>query len=373
MLKKRTYFYFSITLLVLFCSFFSYSSALNISGKSAILIEADSGKIIYEKNADLRLPMASTTKIMTGILAIENNNLSDIVKIPPCAVGIEGSSIYLKEGESLSVRQLLEALLLESANDASVALAYKTAGDVSHFAELMNEKATELGLTNTHFANPHGLDDDEHYTTASDLSKIARYAMQNPVFAEIVSTKKSTIPLNNGEGTRMLVNHNKLLRSYKGANGIKTGYTKRCGRCFVSSAEVDGVRLICVTLNAPNDWRDHTTLLDYGFSLYESYNLADPKDYLIELDIRNGEKNSVLVSNDKAFKITLKKDNHDFSADLEYNPDLSAPIKKGDVLGKIIFFDYGKKIGEIDLISQENINKPKQKNFFERLFNYGKN
>ena len=373
MLKKTSYIYFSVAILVIFCSFFTYSSALNVSGKSAILIEADSGEVVYEKNADLRLPMASTTKIMTGIIAIENNNLNDIVKIPLVSVGIEGSSIYLKEGESLTVRQLLEALLLESANDASVALAHKTAGDVSHFAELMNEKATELGLENTHFTNPHGLDDKEHYTTASDLATITKYAMQNPVFAEIVSTKKSTIPLNDGEGTRVLINHNKLLRSYKGANGVKTGYTKRCGRCFVSSAEVDGVKLICVTLNAPNDWHDHTILLDYGFSLYKSYNLADSEDYLIELDVKNGEKNTVLVSNDKAFKITLKKESHDFSADLEYNPGLSAPITKGQTLGKIIFYDNGEKIGEIDLKSQENIKEKNHKNFFERLFSYGKN
>ena len=372
MLKKPTYILFTLVLLIILSSFFSYSNALSISGKSAILIEADSGEIVYEKNAYNRMPMASTTKIMTAIIAIENNNLDDIVKIPQCAVGIEGSSIYLKEGESLTVRQLLEALLLESANDASVALAYKTAGDVSNFATLMNQKVAELGLYNTNFTNPHGLDDDNHYTTAFDLAMIAKYAMENDVFRDIVSTKKSTIPLNNSEGTRVLVNHNKLLRSYKGANGIKTGYTKRCGRCFVSSAEVDGVNLICVTLNAPNDWHDHSTLLDYGASLYESFIFAEKGDYLIELNLNNESKGTVLVSNDEPFKITLKKGMHDFSAYLEYN-EPSLPINKGDILGEIVFYDNGEKIGQIDLKSQENIKEIKHKNFFERLFRNGKN
>ena len=372
MLKKPSYLYFILALMLVFCALLSTSYAINVSAKSAILIESDSGEIIYEKNANQTLPMASTTKIMTAIIAIENNNLNDKYKIPKEATGIEGSSIYLKEGEILTVKELLYALLLESANDASVALALKTSGDVSLFADLMNQKATELGLEMTHFVNPHGLDDDEHYTTANDLSKIARYAMQNPVFCEIVSSKKATISSNNGEGARVLVNHNKLLRLYDGANGIKTGYTKRCGRCFVSSATKDGVSLICVTLNAPNDWHDHSSLLDYGFENYESFSLANKGDYLLELDVVNGQKSTVLVTNNEMFSKTLKKGAHDFSAVFESQRLLPAPISKGDILGKIVFYDKDTKIGEINLTATENIKDIKYKNFFERLFKNGK-
>ncbi len=372
MLRKPSYLYFLLAFLVIFCSFFYVSHSLDISGKSAVLIEAESGEIVYEKNANIRLPMASTTKIMTAIIAIENNNLDDSLKIPKCAVGIEGSSIYLNEGEELTVRELLYALLLESANDSSVALAYKTCGDVSKFADLMNQKASELGLENTHFTNPHGLDDKEHYTTASDLAKITAYAMKNPIFAEIASTYKMNIPLNNGEGTRVLVNHNKLLRSYEGAIGVKTGFTKRSGRCFVSCAERDGVKLICVTLNAPNDWRDHATMLDYGFERYESVNLADTGDYLLELNVINGRKSTVLATNFEPLRVTLKKGTHNISARVEYNRLLSAPIYEGQELGEIVFYNNDEKIGATKLIALENIKDIQYKNFFERLFGNGK-
>ncbi|MBO5338547.1 MAG: D-alanyl-D-alanine carboxypeptidase [Clostridia bacterium] len=372
MLRKPNFIYFALAILFAFASLLCPSYALDISGKSAVLIEADSGEVIYEKNADIRLPMASTTKIMTGIIAIENCPLDEVVKIPKEAVGIEGSSIYLIEGEELTVRELLYALLLESANDASVALAIKTSGDVSEFADLMNRKADELCLENTHFTNPHGLDDDEHYTSASDLSKITAYAMKNPVFKEIVSTYKKTIPLNNGEGTRVLINHNKLLRSYNGSNGVKTGYTKHSGRCFVSSAQRDGVNLICVTLNAPNDWHDHSALLDYGFEKYESVDLAEAGDYLLELNVIDGKKSTVLVSNTEPLSVTLKKDNINISAKAEYNRLLSAPISKGDTIGRIVFYNNDEKIGAIDLVALENINEINYKNFFERLFTNGK-
>ena len=371
MLKGKNFLYFTLALIFAFCSLYYVPHALNVSGKAAVLIEGSSGEIIYEKNANLRLPMASTTKIMTAIVAIENNSLDEVVKIPKEAVGIEGSSIYLTEGEQLTVDELLHALLLESANDASVALAIKTCGDVSNFAELMNKKASELGLENTCFTNPHGLDDENHYTSANDLAKITAYALKNPVFAKIVSTFKKTIPLNNGEGTRVLINHNKLLRSYDGATGVKTGFTRRCGRCFVSSAERDGVKLICVTLNAPNDWRDHTSLLDYGFERYTSVNLASEGDYLLELNVKNGQKSTVKASNNQPLRVTLKKDNINISAVADNKP-LSAPISKGDKVGEIVFYNNDEKIGAIDLFALENIKEIKHKNFFERLFKNGK-
>ena len=362
----------SILLLIpiLFFSTALSGFALGVSAKSAILIEKESGDIIFEKNASSPLPLASTTKIMTALVAIEAGGLDEIFKIPKEATGIEGSSIYLKEGEELSRRQLLYALLLESANDASVALAYATYGGIEPFVEKMNDKANALGLLNTHFTNPHGLPNKEHYSSCQDLSILTRYALDNPVFSEICATKTYKIP--SIEGERLLVNHNKLLRTYSGANGVKTGFTKLSGRCLVSSAMRDGVWLIAVTLNAPDDWHDHSALFDYGFSLYENVSLASPGGYLIEIPIE-GEK-SVLASNLNGFSTTIKKSSGDFSAKLVYKNDPKAPISKGDAVGKIVFYNHGKEIGSVELFSLESIKTTnKITNIFERLFKNGKN
>ncbi|MBQ7760573.1 MAG: D-alanyl-D-alanine carboxypeptidase [Clostridia bacterium] len=363
----------------LFCVFLSLSlcpcllatdlESEDISAKGAVLIETESNTVVFEKNKDLVLPMASTTKIMTAIVAIENCSLDDIVTIPFEATNIEGSSIYLQQGERLSVRELLYALLLESANDSAVALAYATCGSLEDFVDLMNEKATQLGLESTHFTNPHGLDDEEHHTTAYELGLLSCYAMKNPIFREIVSTYKTTIPLNNGEGTRVLVNHNKLLRSFEGANGIKTGFTKKCGRCLVSSAEVDGVNMICVTLNAPNDWQDHKNMLEYGFSKYECIDLADSGDYVLELDVINGQKSTALVTNHDKLSVVLPKDSIDISARLEINRLLCAPVNQGDYVGRVVFYNSDKEIGILPLYALENVKDIRyKKSIFERIF-----
>ena len=364
---------FILALITLFSSFSLTVSALSTSAKSAILIEKESGDIIYEKNASVPLPIASTTKIMTAIVAIESGELDRKIKIPIEATNIEGSSIYLKEGEELSLRELLYALLLESANDASVAIAYLTCGDVSEFVQKMNEKASILGLENTHFTNPHGLYDKEHYSSAYDMARLTSYALNNPVFKEICATKTYKIP--SPDGQRLLVNHNRLLRMYDGANGVKTGFTKISGRCLVSSAKRDGVELIAVTLNAPNDWRDHTSLFDYGFSLYENITLADNGSYLVEIPLNGASKDSILSTNIEKFSKTIKKGAGNFSASVNYDPKL--PISRGDVLGQIHFYDDEMEIGRIDLVSLENARLPSNKtrisNLFERLFKNGKN
>lgn len=361
--------YFSCCFLILVLAFSTSVLALDLSSKGAVLIEADSGRVIYGENQDLVLPMASTTKIMTAITVLECCPLDMVVSIPKEAVGIEGSSIYLQEGEELTVEELLYALMLESANDVSVALAYATCGSVEDFVNLMNAKALQLGLESTSFENPHGLDSNEHYTTAKELGILASYAMKNPKFAEIVSTFKKTIPLNNGEGTRVLVNHNKLLRSYDGAIGIKTGFTKKTGRCLVSCAERDGVRLVAVTLNAPNDWQDHKKLLDYGFERLVSVDLAEKNDYILSLSVVNGTKENVLASNLEDFSITLDKDDINISAVLEYNRLLPAPISKGDYVGEIVFYNNDEKIGSLGLYAIESIkNITYKKSLLERLF-----
>ncbi len=237
-------------------------AAPGVSAKRAILLDAASGRVLYEKAADERGLIASTTKIMTGLLAAEAGHLDEPFTIPPEAVGIEGSSLYLKAGEQLTREQLLYGMMLRSGNDAAVALAIATAGSVEAFVARMNERAAELGLSGTHFANPNGLDDEGNYATARDLAMLARAAMENETFAAVVSTKRCQF------GERVLVNHNKLLWRYDGAVGVKTGYTKAAGRILVSAAERDGRRLIAATLDAPSDWADHAALLDYGFSAY---------------------------------------------------------------------------------------------------------
>ena len=258
----------SLLLLFILCiTVFSHSAtALTLSAKHAALIDGDTCELLFEKDADTPVPMASTTKIMTAIAVIEAMDIEQAVTVPKEAVGVEGTSAYLKEGEILTVFDLLHALLLSSANDASVALALACDGSLTAFCDRMNRLATSIGLTRTHFANPHGLPDEGHYTTAKELALLSAYAMHNPLFASIVGKKsyhcRSSLAL------RTFTNHNKLLSFSKDAVGIKTGFTKTSGRCLVGAAKKDGVLLISVTLNAPNDWRDHESLFRYGFSLY---------------------------------------------------------------------------------------------------------
>lgn len=241
--------------------------AINLSAQSAVLIDASNGKILYEKNAYQRLPMASTTKIMTALIACESKKMNKKVTISPVAAGTEGSSLWLKIGEKQTLEDLTYGLMLKSGNDAAVAIAEFLAGSVDAFSLLMNKRAKEIGAKNTSFKNPNGLFAEGHYTTAYDLALITRVAMKNKKFKKIVSTKTKTIP-NEGESwDRALTNHNKMLWRYEGCNGVKTGYVKASGRCLVTSAKRGKISLICVTLNAPNDWDDHTKLLDYGFSL----------------------------------------------------------------------------------------------------------
>ena len=242
-----------------------------ISAASAVLYDPLSGTVLYEKNADSRCGMASTTKIMTAIIALEQYDPTQTVEIQREWCGIEGSSMYLKAGERLAVSDLLYGLLLASGNDAATALAGLDHDGPEAFVEKMNRKATELGLNDTHFENPSGLDGESHHTTALELAKLTAYAMEQPDFSAIVATKSITV------AGRTLNNHNRLLQEID-ACGVKTGFTKACGRCLVSAKERNGRILICVTLNDPDDWKDHKALYEYGFSRYQSYDLVGAGD-----------------------------------------------------------------------------------------------
>ncbi len=335
----------------------SFYSLPNVSAMSAILVEADSGAVIGEKNADLRMSPASTTKIMTALVAIEHGNVERTVTIDKWAVGIEGSSVYLYAGEKLTLLDLLYAMLLESANDAAAAIAIEVGGSIEKFAELMNAKARELGLQDTHFENPHGLDSPEHYTTARELAIITRAAMQNETFREIVSTYKKTIPLNETEGVRLLINHNKLLRSYEGCIGVKTGYTKKSGRCLVSAAERDGVKLICVTLRAPDDWRDHATIFDYGFSMYERKTLIQPEEWQSVQPVVGGRESYTVLTNKEGLSVTLPKSTGEIKQRVELFPFEYAPVKQGEAVGRLVFYNDAGEIGEVVLVAQYGVER----------------
>lgn len=238
------------------------------AAKSAALIDVSTGRLLYSHNGDVELAMASTTKIMTAIVAIEHNRLDDIVKISAHAIGKEGSSLYLRLGEEISMHHLLYGLMLRSGNDAAVAIAEYVGGSEEGFVYLMNEKAKLIGLRHTKFRNPHGLDEVDHYTTASDLARLSAYALRNPSFREIVRTRTKRVPNSMNKWDYVWRNKNKMLRLYEGADGVKTGYTRKALRCLVSSATRNGQQLVAVTLNDSRDWEDHKHMLDYGFRTF---------------------------------------------------------------------------------------------------------
>jgi len=275
---------------------------LCLSAKSAVLMEADSKDILFEKNSAEILPMASTTKIMTALVVLERCRIDQSFTVDERAVGTEGTSAYLQTGDVMTVEAALYALLLQSANDAANALALEVSKSIDDFAALMNEKARALGLENTCFKNPSGLPEDGHHTTAAELAYLAAVCLENETFYKIVSTKSATVRI--GGKDRTFTNHNKLLSLYDGAVGVKTGFTKESGRCLVGAAERNGVRLITVTLSASSDWSDHTRLFDLGFETYKSYMLCTSEDFIVSLKSSDGR---VLLSPREAVRITLKK------------------------------------------------------------------
>lgn len=260
------------------------------SAKEVILIDGHTSRVILSHNADTPALIASTTKIMTGLLIAERCSLDEPVTVPPEAVGVEGSSLHLQAGEVRQVRELLYGLMLHSGNDAAVALAIHCAGSVEQFVALMNRRAESLGMTGTHFANPHGLDHEEHHGTARDLAILTAEAMKNDTFHTIVSTKTVTL------GGRTYTNHNKLLWRYDGAVGVKTGYTKEAGRILVSCAERGNRRLIAVTIDDPNDWEDHASMLDHGFSQFTSRTIAQAGTVLGVVPVAGGQRSACGVT-----------------------------------------------------------------------------
>ena len=339
------------------------STAQAISAQKAIVMDASTGRILYEKDADSRSLIASTTKIMTALIICEQCNVLDRMQIPKEAVGIEGSSIYLKEGEILTIQDLLYGMMLHSGNDAAVALAIYCAGTVEGFAQLMNDKARLLGMTGSHFENPHGLDSPGNYSTARDLAILATYAMKNPIFAQTVSTKTVTI------GHRSLRNHNKLLWQIEGAEGVKTGYTKAAGRILVSSASRQGRRLIAVTINDGNDWADHKTLLENGFSQFDVKRIISKGEPLGQIAIFGGNQQQVQVLASEDFSYALAEGE---TAEIVLSgPGFAyAPVNAGENAGTAYICIGQNVVGKIPVLFENSVQQTPERrlSFWQRWF-----
>lgn len=319
------------------------AGAVSISATSAILMDADSGRVLYEQNADARMLIASTTKIMTALVAIREGNLADVVTVKREATLTEGSSMYLKEGEQLTLETLLYGLMLCSGNDAAVAIADHVGGGQAGFVKLMNETARELGMNGSSFANPNGLDDEDHYSTARDMAVLACAAMENETLVRIVSTRSITI------GGRTMTNHNKLLAYMDGCIGLKTGYTRAAGRTLVSCAERNGQRLVAVTLQDGNDWADHQGLYEYGFSAYPSKRAAVLGGILDSGPVQGGLCATVPLVAAESFFWPLAEGER-LETRIELDSPLTAPVTAGTKAGQAVFTLNGKEVGRVDLL-----------------------
>ena len=351
---------------------------LSLSAKSAILINALTNEVIYEKNAYEKRGMASTTKIMTALLTIERGNLHKTYVAKDEDVRIEGTSIGLKEGDRITLETLVQGMLLESGNDAANVSARVIGKSRKKFVSLMNQKAKEIGMENTCFKNPSGLTEEGHFSTAYDMALLGSFAIKNKQFRDICSQSSIRVSYGNPEYQRTFKNHNKLLNSVEGAFGIKTGFTKASGRCLVSAAERDGVTLVAVTLSAPDDWNDHKKLFEYGFEKVKIYEM-DFDTEKIELD--------VVGSDNKKIGVKLKNKLTYTSIDEEKNPEtvvlcdkfLYSGVKKGDRVGCVkVFSENGKYLCESDLVSTENApmnftEKEKEMSFFDKIKDFYKN
>ena len=331
------------------------------SAKAMCVMESSSKRVLKSKNMSAKLAMASTTKIMTAITALENcPDLDQVFEISPKAVGVPGTSLYLRKGEKFSTRQLLYGLMLVSGNDASVAIGEHVSGSLEEFVKLMNQTAIKIGATNSHFDNTHGLDSKTHYTTAYDLALITSYAMQNDTFKEIVSTKNTKITNSDGK-TRYLKNKNKLLNSFEGCNGVKTGFTDDAGRCLVSSAEKDGMNVVCVVLNCRPMFEECSNLMGQALSEYRLYDLTRFYNLPKSICVTNGRTDKAQVGTMGHYYYPLKESEvKAIQIDYQIEQKLEAPVEKGQEVGVVkIYLDknllFCEKIFTIDGVRRNSL------------------
>ncbi len=323
------------------------SEPFAVAARGAVLIDADSGRVLFGQNENAMLPMASTTKVMTTLIALEHSSLDEPVTAGKHAAGVTGTSLYLSEGETLSMEHMLYGLMLRSGNDAAVAVAEHVAGSVEAFAELMNEKARALDA-DAWFVNPHGLDADGHAISALGLARVMRAAMQNPTFRTITATKRKVIPWVGNEYSRVLENKNRLLTTYEGATGGKTGYTSKAGRCLVFSAERNGLSLIGVVLNCPTWFDTATAMLDYGFESFRTERVAEAGEALARLPVVNGIEAEVAVAAAEPLRAAVPVGSRTETR-VNLPPSLDAPVRSGDVVGSVQLVSDGIVVAQREL------------------------
>lgn len=345
---------------------------VSVSARCAVLYCANNNSVVFEKNAYKKMSMASTTKIMTSLIALENAQANDKEVVFTKAMIAEGSSMYLKEGYRLRLSDLAVGMMTVSGNDAANAAAVSIAGSVGEFSKLMNEKAEQIGMNSTNFVTPSGLDDDNHYSTAYDMALLMNYALSNSSFAELTAKKTAEVTfIQPKDMTISYRNHNRLLSLYQYCTGGKTGFTKKSGRCLVTSAEKDGVCLIAVTLNAPDDWNDHINMYSYGFSRLTAVKNAD-KNFSFKADVVGGMTDTVEVRPAAAVDYVKQTDSDDgISRRVIINSFLYAPLEKGQVVGRAEYYSEGKTVCTIPLITEKAVDyKEKEKSFFENIFDW---
>lgn len=357
-----------ITLSIAFTLFIyqtvSYANIDDLSAKSYVLIDEISGRVLIEKNAYDRMPMASTTKIMTALIALENSSLDDKVLVDERSTNVEGSSIYLKNEELISMEDLLYGLMLRSGNDSAVAIANHVCGEEEQFLNLMNEKARSLGALNTNFTNPHGLSHNDHYSTAYDLAIITREAFKYDAFKEIVSAKSHNA---NRDTNRYFVNKNKTLWEYPDGDGVKIGYTMAAGRCLVSSAIRDGMRLIAVSLQAPNWFNDNYKIMDFGFENFKPYTIYNKNQLMKKIQITKDNIDIYLVAENDLVYPLKGEEMESIKINITTNNNMQLPLRKGDTVGSIDTYLNGKLINKDNLVS---LNDVKEKSFIDKVFDY---
>ncbi|BCJ85806.1 D-alanyl-D-alanine carboxypeptidase family protein [Effusibacillus dendaii] len=362
MMRKLIIWVLALLLIVTMLPLFAFAAepAPSIQSESGFLIDLKSGQVLYSKNENERLYPASITKIMTAILALENSKLDEQVVTSKRATEQEGNRIYLVEGETQSMENMLYGLLLNSGNDAAIAIAEHVAGSVEKFADMMNQKAKELGATNTHFVTPNGLHDPQHYTTAHDMTLIARYAMQNPKFREIVATE--TRPWHGKEWESVLNNINPMLYNYEGATGVKTGFTDQAMQTMVFSAKRGDRELIGTLMFAQTKQAirlDATALLDYGFANFNTRQIA-AKDKIVStnaIHYTDDLKTSVKTGADLYYTYPAGS-NPNIQSQIKLNPPAKPPLQAGSVVGSMEFTADGKPIGSVPLLADQSIPSP---------------
>ena len=324
------------------------------SARAACVLDAQTGRVLFESNMHERLPMASTTKVMTALLAIENGNLTDGVTCSENAFGVSGTSIYLSLGETLTLEEMLLGLMLSSGNDAAVAIAEHIGGSVQGFLDMMHARAREIGAFNTHFATPHGLPNDDHYTTAYDLSLIAREAMGNAVFRRLVSTQRANITWQGRTYDRVLQNKNRLLSDYPGATGIKTGYTSKAGRCLVFGAQRDGLELVGVVLGC-SDWFDEAErLMDGCFGTYQMTRVLALTEPAGEIAVTDGREESVGLCVMQELSAPLKQ-GESAQIVLDVPDSVPAPVYPGMHVGTAYLVIGGKEYGQAEVVASSRV------------------